>query len=134
MSLTNGGAIPDMFDYQVVLDPDDTVVGTLNEDFALEATPGDVFTLGTHAWQMLRVDGLKVRVRDAEGLQPTIPFWFGEGPGRTRELSEQVSKLRNQIAHLLMNESASAAQRWLSSRLPFRAVPVHSWLNTCRAA
>ena len=113
VSLTNGGAIPDMFDYQVVLDPDDTVVGTLNEDFALEAAPGDVFTLGTHAWQMLRVDGLKVRVRDAEGLQPTIPFWFGEGPGRTRELSEQVSKLRNQIAHLLMNESASAAQRWL---------------------
>ena len=113
VSLTNGGAIPDMFDYQVVLDPDDTVVGTLNEDFALEAAPGDVFTLGTHAWQMLRVDGLKVRVRDAEGLQPTIPFWFGEGPGRTRELSEQVSKLRKQIAHLLMNESASAAQRWL---------------------
>ena len=113
VSLTNGGAIPDMFDYQVVLDPDDTVVGTLNEDFALEAAPGDVFTLGTHAWQMLRVDGLKVRVRDAEGLQPTIPFWFGEGPGRTRELSEQVSKLRNQVAHLLMNESASAAQRWL---------------------
>ena len=56
VSLTNGGAIPDMFDYQVVLDPDDTVVGTLNEDFALEAAPGDVFTLGTHAWQMLRVD------------------------------------------------------------------------------
>ena len=113
VSLTNGGAIPDMFDYQVVLDPDDTVVGTLNEDFALEATPGDVFTLGTHAWQMLRVDGLKVRVRDAEGLQPTIPFWFGEGPGRTRELSEQVSKLRNQIANLLVNESAAAAERWL---------------------
>ena len=113
VSLTNGGAIPDMFDYQVVLDPDDTVVGTLNEDFALEASPGDVFTLGTHAWQMLRVDGLKVRVRDAEGLQPTIPFWFGEGPGRTRELSEQVSKLRNQVANLLMNESAAAAERWL---------------------
>ena len=113
VSLTNGGAIPDMFDYQVVLDHDDTVVGTLNEDFALEATPGDVFTLGTHAWQMLRVEGLKVRVRDAEGLQPTIPFWFGEGPGRTRELSEQVSKLRNQIANLLVNESASAAEGWL---------------------
>ncbi|MBG10306.1 MAG: ATP-dependent DNA helicase [Gammaproteobacteria bacterium] len=113
VSLTNGGAIPDMFDYQVVLDPDDTVVGTLNEDFALEAAAGDVFTLGTHAWQMLRVDGLKVRVRDAEGLQPTIPFWFGEGPGRTRELSEQVSKLRNQIADLLISESVSAAERWL---------------------
>ena len=79
VALTNGGAIPDMFDYQVVLDPEDIVVGSLNEDFALEALPGDVFTLGTHSWQMLRVDGLKVRVRDAQGMQPTIPFWFGEG-------------------------------------------------------
>ena len=113
VSLTNGGAIPDMFDYQVVLDPDDIVVGTLNEDFALEALPGDVFTLGTHAWQMLRVDGLKVRVRDAEGMQPTIPFWFGEGPGRTQELSQSVSRLRQQIAELLIDESTEAAVDWL---------------------
>ena len=116
-SLTNGGAIPDMFDYQVVLDPEDIVVGTLNEDFALEALPGDVFTLGTHAWQLLRVDGLKVRVRDAEGMQPTIPFWFGEGPGRTQELSQSVSKLRNQIAELLINESANAAVQWLEDTI-----------------
>ena len=116
-SLTNGGAIPDMFDYQVVLDPEDIVVGTLNEDFALEALPGDVFTLGTHAWQLLRVDGLKVRVRDAEGMQPTIPFWFGEGPGRTQELSQAVSKLRNQIAELLINESANAAVQWLEDTI-----------------
>lgn len=113
ISLTNGGAIPDMFDYQVVLDPDDVVVGTLNEDFALEALPGDVFTLGTHAWQMLRVDGLKVRVRDGEGMQPTIPFWFGEGPGRTTELSESVSRLRQNIAELVIDESAEAATNWL---------------------
>ncbi len=113
ISLTNGGAIPDMFDYQVVLDPDDVVVGTLNEDFALEALPGDVFTLGTHAWQLLRVDGLKVRVRDGEGMQPTIPFWFGEGPGRTQELSAAVSELKETIAGLLINESAAAAQQWL---------------------
>ena len=83
IALTNGGAIPDMFDYQVVLDPEDTVVGSLNEDFALDSMAGDVFTLGTHAWQILRVDGLKVRVRDAQGMNPTVPFWFGEGPGRT---------------------------------------------------
>lgn len=113
IALTNGGAIPDMFDYQVVLDPEDVVVGSLNEDFALEALPGDVFTLGTHSWQMLRVDGLKVRVRDAQGMQPTIPFWFGEGLGRTRELSESVSALRQTIADLLINDSANAAVQWL---------------------
>jgi len=113
VALTNGGAIPDMFDYQVVLDPEDTVVGTLNEDFALEALPGDVFTLGTHAWQLLRIDGLKVRVRDATGMQPTIPFWFGEGPGRTQELSASVSRLRQIIADLLINDSANAACQWL---------------------
>lgn len=113
IALTNGGAIPDMFDYQVVLDPEDTVVGTLNEDFALEALPGDVFTLGTHSWQMLRVDGLKVRVRDAAGMQPTIPFWFGEGPGRTRELSESVSRLKETVSQLLINDSANGAVQWL---------------------
>jgi len=113
IALTNGGAIPDMFDYQVVLDPEDVVVGSLNEDFALEALPGDVFTLGTHSWQMLRVDGLKVRVRDAQGMQPTIPFWFGEGLGRTRELSEAVSDLRGTVANLLINDSANAAVQWL---------------------
>lgn len=112
VALTNGGAIPDMFDYQVVLDPEDVVVGSLNEDFALEALPGDVFTLGTHSWQMLRVDGLKVRVRDATGMSPTIPFWFGEGPGRTHELSESVSRLRQTIADLLLNDSANAAVQW----------------------
>jgi ATP-dependent Lhr-like helicase len=105
IALTNGGAIPDMFDYQVVLDPEDTVVGTLNEDFALEALPGDVFTLGTHSWQLLKVDGLKVRVRDAQGMPPSIPFWFGEGPGRTRELSEAVSRLRSQVAESLLESS-----------------------------
>ncbi len=120
IALTNGGAIPDMFDYQVVLDPEDTVVGTLNEDFALEALPGDVFTLGTHSWQMLRVDGLKVRVRDAQGMQPTIPFWFGEGPGRTLELSQSVSRLKHTVAELLINDSANAAVQWLVDevRLP----------------
>ena len=113
ISITNGGAIPDMFDYQVVLDPEDIVVGSLNEDFALEALPGDVFTLGTHAWQMLRVDGLKVRVRDAEGMQATIPFWFGEGPGRTQELSASVSSIKQSIADLLISDSANAAVQFL---------------------
>ncbi|MFK7863512.1 MAG: DEAD/DEAH box helicase [Pseudohongiellaceae bacterium] len=114
IALTNGGAIPDMFDYQVVLDPEDTVVGTLNEDFALEAMPGDVFTLGTHSWQLLRVDGLKVRVRDAQGMPPSIPFWFGEGPGRTLELSESVSRLKETVSKLLIDDSANGAVQWLA--------------------
>ncbi|MCB1672617.1 MAG: DEAD/DEAH box helicase [Gammaproteobacteria bacterium] len=117
IALTNGGAIPDMFDYQVVLDPEDTVVGTLNEDFALEALPGDVFTLGTHSWQLLRVDGLKVRVRDAQGMPPTIPFWFGEGPGRTRELSEAVSRLRGLVAELLIDGAPEQAAEGLVARI-----------------
>lgn len=117
IALTNGGAIPDMFDYQVVLDPEDVVVGTLNEDFALEALPGDVFTLGTHSWQLLRIDGLKVRVRDAEGMPPSIPFWFGEGPGRTQELSQSVSRLRQTIADLLINDSANAAVQWCADSI-----------------
>ncbi len=112
IALTNGGAIPDMFDYQVVLDPEDTVVGSLNEDFALDSMAGDVFTLGTHAWQILRVDGLKVRVRDAQGMNPTVPFWFGEGPGRTVELSQSVSNFRQQIGDLILDESADAAMQW----------------------
>ena len=113
-ALTNGGAIPDMFDYQVVLDPQDIVVGTLNEDFALESLPGDVFTLGSHSWQMIRIDGLKVRVRDAQGASPTLPFWFGEGPGRSRELSEAVSRLRERLAGLLEEGGSEAATAWLS--------------------
>ena len=117
VALTNGGAIPDMFDYQVVLDPQDVVVGTLNEDFALESLPGDIFTLGSHSWQLIRIDGLKVRVRDAHGARPTIPFWFGEGPGRTRELSEAVSGLRAHLAALLAEGGAESAIAWLSAEL-----------------
>ena len=116
-ALTNGGAIPDMFDYQVVLDPDDLVVGTLNEDFALETLPGDIFALGSHSWQLLRVDGLKVRVRDAQGARPTIPFWFGEGPGRTEELSTSVCTLRETIDQYLLGEGATAAVLWLTETL-----------------
>ncbi|MDX1491021.1 MAG: DEAD/DEAH box helicase [Pseudohongiellaceae bacterium] len=136
-ALTNGGAIPDMFDYQVVLDPEDTVVGTLNEDFALETLPGDIFTLGSHAWRLLRVDGLKVRVADAQGLRPTIPFWFGEGPGRTKELSQSVSQLRETIDDFLSDENPAAAQQCLVEdlRLPIdAATQLVSYLQAGRNA
>jgi ATP-dependent helicase Lhr and Lhr-like helicase len=116
MALTNGGAIPDMFDYQVVLDPEDIVVGSLNEDFALEALPGDVFSLGNHSWRLLRIDGLKVRVADAHGQAPTVPFWLGEGPGRSRELSEAVSRLRSELQEKF-EDSLLAGQEWLQQEI-----------------
>src|SRR6185295_16482838 len=86
-AITSGGAIPDTADYQVVLEPAGTVVGTVHEDFAVESLSGDVFQLGNTSWRILKVDPGKVRVEDAHGAPPTIPFWLGEAPGRTDELS-----------------------------------------------
>ena len=93
-ALTSGGAIPDVADYRVVLDPDETFIGTLNEDFAIESNAGDIFQLGNSSWRILQVVGGVVRVADAHGAPPTIPFWLGEAPGRTAELSSIVSDLR----------------------------------------
>jgi ATP-dependent Lhr-like helicase len=119
-ALTNGGAIPDMFEYQVVLDPDDIVVGTLHEDFALESLPGDIFTLGNRSWRMLRIDGLKVRVADAYDQPPSIPFWIGEGPGRSKELSEAVSRLRSEL-QAKFDESLESAIQWLQESIGLQA-------------
>jgi ATP-dependent Lhr-like helicase len=119
-ALTNGGAIPDMFEYQMVLDPEDLVVGSLHEDFALEALPGDIFTLGNRSWRMLRIDGLKVRVSDAGDATPSIPFWIGEGPGRTRELSEAVSRLRTDL-HERFGTSVQDAIGYLQDELALDA-------------
>jgi ATP-dependent Lhr-like helicase len=100
-ALTSGGAIPEVGDYRVVAEPDDTPVGTVNEDFAIESMVGDVFLLGTHSWRIRRVTQGEVRVTDAEGAHPTIPFWVGEAPSRTAELSEEVSELRHAVGALL---------------------------------
>src|ERR1035437_5258432 len=97
-ALTNGGAIPDTAQYQVVAEPDGTTVGTVDEDFAVESLAGDVFLLGTTSWRIKRVETGRVRVEDAHGAAPSIPFWRGEAPGRTRELSHAVSELRMQVA------------------------------------
>ena len=90
-ALMSGGTIPDHFDYDVVLEPSSTFVGTINEDFAIESMPGDIFQLGNSSWRVLKVETGKVRVEDAQGLPPSMPFWLGEAPGRTRELSQSVS-------------------------------------------
>jgi ATP-dependent Lhr-like helicase len=100
-ALTSGGAIPEIGDYRVLAAPDDTLVGTVNEDFAIEAMVGDVFLLGTHSWRVRRVEQGVVRVTDAAGAHPTIPFWVGEAPSRTAELSEEVAALRQRVADLL---------------------------------
>ena len=85
---------PEVADYRVVLDPDDTFIGTLNEDFAIESNAGDVFQLGNASWRVLQVAAGDVRVADAKGAPPTIPFWLGEAPARSDELSRAVSDLR----------------------------------------
>ena len=94
LSLVSGGAIPEVADYRVVLEPEDTFIGTLNEDFAIESMAGDIFQLGNVSWQITQVVTGTVRVRDAQGAPPTIPFWFGEAPARSDELSTAVSELR----------------------------------------
>ncbi|MCB9870456.1 MAG: DEAD/DEAH box helicase [Planctomycetes bacterium] len=94
-ALTSGGAIPDTADYKVVLEPEGTHVGSVHEDFAIEASAGDIFQLGNSSWQILQVAQGVVRVADAAGTPPTLPFWIGEAPSRSRELATAVSEIRS---------------------------------------
>ena len=111
-ALTNGGTIPDQFDYDVLLIPSETRIGTLNEDFAFESLPGDIFQLGNTSYRIQRVASGKVYVEDARGAPPTIPFWFGEAPGRSRELSARVADLLDGVEARLAEGADAAA--WLS--------------------
>ena len=97
-AMTSGGAIPDNADYDVVLEPHGTRLGSVNEDFAVESMPGDIFQLGNTSWRILRVERSAVRVEDAHGQPPNLPFWLGEAPGRTDELSEGVCDLLGWLA------------------------------------
>ncbi len=100
LAQTSGGAIPELADYRVILEPDETLIGSLNEDFAIESNAGDIFQLGNASWRVLQVTGGDVRVADAKGAPPSIPFWLGEAPARSNELSTAVSDLRQDIEHL----------------------------------
>ena len=113
-AITNGGAIPDQFDYDVVLLPSETSIGTLNEDFAFESMPGDVFQLGNASYRIQKVESGKVYVADAQGQPPTIPFWLGEGLGRTDELSTSVGRFNDTIADLI--DEGGAARRGRMAR------------------
>jgi ATP-dependent Lhr-like helicase len=112
-AVTSGGAIPENGDYRVVAEPDDTFIGTVNEDWAIESMTGDVFLLGTHSWQIRKVDPGVVRVRDAGGAPPTVPFWLGEAPARTAELSAEISRLREAVDRLLAAGDPDGARQWL---------------------
>jgi ATP-dependent Lhr-like helicase len=115
-AVLNAGTIPDQFDYEVVLQPEGHRVGTLNEDFAFESIPGDIFQLGNTSYRMLKIETSRVLVEDAKGQPPNIPFWFGEMPGRSDELSVAVSDL-SECAQQKLGVSAEVCTRWLTEEL-----------------
>ncbi|MFC4310093.1 DEAD/DEAH box helicase [Steroidobacter flavus] len=142
-AITSGGAIPDTADYQVMLEPEGVLVGTLNEDFAVESMAGDVFQLGNSSYRILRVERNTVRVQDAKGEAPSIPFWLGEAPGRTDELSAAVSRLREEIEsrfddHSFNGDTArSEAFKWLTEDVGIGEVAagqIVSYLAAAQAA
>jgi ATP-dependent Lhr-like helicase len=111
-AITSGGTIPDTADYQVILEPQAQFVGTVNEDFAVESLQGDIFQLGNVSYRILRVEAGRIRVEDARGEPPSIPFWLGEAPGRTDELSASVSRLRAEL-EVRLDQGIEAATAWL---------------------
>jgi ATP-dependent Lhr-like helicase len=110
-ALTSGGAIPDVTDYAVLIEPEGTFIGSVNEDFAIESMPGDIFQLGNLSWRIVRIESGRLRVEDARGQPPNIPFWLGEAPERSPELSAAVSELRGELDRRL--EDPEAAIGWL---------------------
>jgi ATP-dependent Lhr-like helicase len=135
-ALTSGGTIPDTADYQVLLEPESHVVGTVHEDFAVESLAGDVFQLGNTSYRILRVERGKVRVEDARGQPPTIPFWLGEAPGRSDELSAAVSRLRREFEQVLAR-GFDAALAWLADDLGLGAAvaaQLTAYLGSAHAA
>jgi len=122
-ALTSGGTIADNADYAVLLEPQGLNIGTVNEDFAVESLAGDVFQLGNTSYRILKIESGRVRVEDAQGMPPSIPFWLGEAPGRSDELSFAVARLRDEIDRRLAEGAAvgrvdlSPAIDWLIGTL-----------------
>ncbi|MGD9896790.1 MAG: DEAD/DEAH box helicase [Candidatus Methylacidiphilaceae bacterium] len=143
-ALLNGGAIPDAGDYTVIAEPEGITLGTVNEDFAVESLPGDVFALGNTSWRLRKIERGVVRVEDAQGEAPTIPFWLGELPGRSRELSTCAGEIRRRVDRWLLEAEeggrkegeavvAKRLERWLG--ISERAArELSSYLASIRAA
>jgi len=136
VALMNGGAIPDQFDYDVILQPEGSFVGSLNEDFAFESLPGDIFQLGNTSYRIQKIESGKVYVEDAHGQPPNIPFWFGEAPGRSDELSSAVSRLLHDTEAQL-NEGQEHTQQWLQQTYSLdyaAASQLYTYLLSAKAA
>ena len=108
-ALTSGGTIPETGDYTVMLEPQSDRIGTVNEDFAVESLAGDIFQLGNTSYRILKIEPGRVRVEDAKGAPPNIPFWLGEAPGRSDELSFAVSRLRAEVSENVGRDGVAAA-------------------------
>jgi ATP-dependent Lhr-like helicase len=132
-AVTSGGTIPDNADYAVVLEPQSQTIGSVNEDFAIESIAGDIFQLGNVSYRILRVERDRVRVEDANGVPPNIPFWLGEAPGRSDALSLGVSRLREEIAQRLLAADSEAgvevALRWLIEEVGVAEAPARQTVD-----
>ena len=132
VAIQSGGTIPDVGDYVVLLEPENIGIGTVNEDFAIESLTGDIFQLGNTSYRILRVEPGRLRVEDAKGAPPSIPFWLGEAPGRTDALSHAVSRLREELQAKLV-EGEGTAQRWLVEEVGLSAEAARQLLEYCAA-
>ena len=121
-AVTNGGVIPDQFDYDVVLNPEGYRIGSIGEDFAFESLPGDIFQLGNTSYKVQKVEVNKVFVEDARGAPPTLPFWVGDAPARSDELSASVSRLRELATEKLEGGDLETCDRWLREELALSEV------------
>ena len=124
-AITSGGAIPDNSMYTVFMEPEHTVVGTVDEDFAVESMRGDIFLLGNTSWRIRSIRGGAVQVEDAKGSPPNVPFWRGEAPSRTMELSQRVAEVREKIASFISEGAAD-----LESASSAEVAPAVDWLKS----
>ncbi len=127
MALQNGGAIPDLFSYAVIAEPEEKQVGSVDEDFAIDSSTGDVFVLGNTSWKIRRVFDGAVRVENANGQSPNVPFWRGEAPARTDELSAEVARLRHDVI------TREDVQGWLTTELRLPAAVADLLIRYVRA-
>jgi ATP-dependent Lhr-like helicase len=123
-AITSGGAIPENSQYTVVAQPEGAVVGAVDEDFAVESIAGDIMLLGNTSWRIRRVSSGSVLVEDAQGAPPTIPFWRGEAPSRTDELSARVSELREKISSFVPSATSDS-----NGHLTTDAIAAVTWLK-----
>src|SRR5438094_4650458 len=116
-AITSGGAIPDTANYAVIAEPEGTVVGSVDEDFAVESLAGDIILLGNTSWRIRGVEASsgRVRVEDAHGAPPSVPFWRGEAPARTEELSQEIAELRQQISDMLPRQAARGSEEYTNA-------------------